>query len=132
MITDYIHYKLESSYEENNLDLQFIKVLPNGMRYYRSFKYSELYLPNKVIQVQIYLAFNKGKLQVLNYLVPLNTFKYLTGMINSYAKSPDEVLFKDPFQEEISYSCLQKGVIITFNQINKYIMSLRLEFSKEA
>lgn len=126
MIIDYIHYKLGSSFEENNIDLEFIKVLPNKMRYYKSYRYSELYLPDKIIQVQIYLAFKEDELQVMNYLVPVNTLKYLKGMINSYAQSPDEVLFKDPFQDCISYSCVQNHLEISLNQFTKNILSLRI------
>ncbi|AZJ36881.1 hypothetical protein [Tenacibaculum singaporense] len=116
MLEDYISYKLKSSLEENNIDLIHLTTFLNGVKYYRSHKTSELYLPNKTLQVETYLSFYENELLAVTYNTSQNNLNYLIEFINSFAGSEDEFLFEDVLGGNSDLFCIQNETAIYLNQ----------------
>lgn len=115
MITDYIHYELGSSFEENNIDLVYLAIFYNGVRYYKSNRHHELYLPSKIMSVKTYMSFYENELLAIRYSTSNNNTNCLIEFINSFASSEDEVLFEDVLGGNSDLFCIQNGVAIHIN-----------------
>jgi len=60
-------YKLGTTFDENNIDLEFVKTFKNGKDFYRSYRHSEVYLFELVASVFTYLYFQDGILCGVDY-----------------------------------------------------------------
>lgn len=126
MIANYLHYNLGSSFEDNLIDLRYVDTLDINLKYYKSDRYSELYTPNRIIPIQLYLGFVDNKLQMINYFISREYHKDLMSFVNSFANSENEELFKDPFIENLSYSCVQNSKFILLEELNKEVWLFRI------
>ncbi|WP_435255519.1 hypothetical protein [Tenacibaculum sp. A30] len=115
MLEDYISHKLKSSLEENNVGLIYLTTFLNGVKYYRSHKTSELYLPSKTLQVETYLSFYENELLAVTYNTSQNNLNYLIEFINSFAGSEDEFLFEDVLGGNSDLFCIQNDIAIHLN-----------------
>lgn len=130
MITEYIHYELGSSLEENSIDLTFLCKLNDGSSYYRSYAYSEIYLPNKILDVEVYLSFRDEKLEQVNYRMGIYALNYMTDFINSLASNDDECLLESPLTCYPRYFCTQNNIRVLLYEYKKGELDFTVELPK--
>lgn len=115
MITEYIKYKLKSSFEVNNTHLSYSTTLSNGIKYYRDNECYELHLPNKILAVEVYLSYYEDELLAITYNTISQNIDYLVELINSFANHEDEYLFEDILGGNSDLFCIQNGIAIHLN-----------------
>ena len=93
---DNFPYKLGSTFDENNIDLELKKVY-NDISAYRSYRYSEIILFGTIFEPECYLWIAKDCLLAINYKFENKYFEIIKEAINS--ELPDEYkLEADPFE----------------------------------
>ena len=105
MLIDHIHYKLGTSFEENNIDLTYLSSHKHWGNCYVSRRYSELYLFNNIFESKCYLKFKNDKLFKIEYKFDLTYFDFFYDSIND--DLPNNMkLWKNPLTNDNNASYL--------------------------
>lgn len=99
-LIQYFPYKLGTSFEENKFDLEYIQTLKTGNRFYRSFRYSEIYLPGIISSVLSYLHFKNDVLVSMDYRMDI---KYFYQLIELFETEMNIGFVKDPYSDYLYY-----------------------------
>lgn len=95
---DNLPYKLLSTIDESNIDLELREIFDNGIRVYKSYRYSELILFGTIFEPVCYLWFADDLLLSICYELENRYFEMFKEGINS--ELPDGLeLKKGPLQD---------------------------------
>ena len=123
-------YKLGSTFEENNIDLEHRKTLKSGIELYSSYRYSEIYFFGKPFESVCYLWFKEEVLMRVEYRFHNKYFELFLNSINDELEQ-DNKLIKDPFVSHRSYFISLSNLAIGLDEITKDYFMLRYWQSKE-
>ncbi|OCK44046.1 hypothetical protein BA195_04960 [Tenacibaculum soleae] len=104
-----------SSFDVSSIELTYLTTFSNGIKYCKSNRLHELYLPNKIISVETYLSFYKDELLAIVFNASEQNLNYLVEFINSFANNEDEFLFEDVLGGNSDLFCIQDDVAISIN-----------------
>lgn len=120
MIIDYLHYKLNSSFEELKEELIPInKKYTTSRNCYKSVKYSDITFYENKLNTKIYLSFNEGKLSEVHYLFLSKELDYIKSVVNSFASNEKEKLCQGWLYEEMHLESFTPNYTATIEIINK-------------
>ncbi len=128
MFIDSLPYTLGTTFDENNIDLEFIKTLKNGKDFYRSYRYSEVYLPDLNPSIFTYLYFQNGILCKVDYRFDLIHFDYLVEQINNDLPEGKELSY-DMFVPHESYLTRLDKIFIEIEEFDENFLMLHLELN---
>ena len=128
MIIETLPYTLGSTFDENNIDLEFVKTFKNGKDFYRSYRYSEVYLFELVASVFTYLYFQHGILCEVDYRLDIIHFDYLLEQINNELPEGEKLLF-DMFVSYKSYLKRTDTTYIHISELDENFLILHLELN---
>jgi len=123
---DNLPYKLGSTFDENNIDLELKKKF-DIINYYRSYKHSEIILFGTIFESDCYLWFAKDFLCTIEYKFENKYFDWFKECINS--ELPDEYkLEEDPFEIGNSPTTYIKDILICLLKLDKNFFLLRVSY----
>ena len=125
-----IPYKLGSTLHKSNTDIEYIKSLKNDTEFYRSDKYSEVYLFGKSFESVCYLWFKDEILIRIEYRVHNKYFTLFLNSINDELQQGNK-LTKDPFVNHRSYFTSLANLAIGLDEITKDYFMLSYWLPKE-
>lgn len=120
-----IPYKLGSTFEENNIDLELREELKNNVNFYINYRYSEIYLFGKIFESVCYLWFSKGILDTIEYRFHKRYFELFKGSINDELPL-NHKLTKDPFIKSFALESYVGKVVVSLVELNKDFFLLKL------
>ena len=123
---DNLPYRLGSTFDENNIDLELKKEY-DDISVYRSYRYSELILFGTIFEPECYLWFAKDWLLAINYKIENKYFEIFKEAINS--EVPDGYkLEDDPLEVENVPTIYIEDIMICLNKLNKNHFILKVQY----
>lgn len=111
-------YKLDSTFEENNIDLEHRRTLKTGIELYSSYRYSIIYFFGKSFEAVCYLWFKENVLIRIEYRFDNKYFDLFLNSINNEL-GQDDKLVKDPLVNHKSYFTSLGNSAIGLDEITK-------------
>ena len=123
---DSLPYKLGSTFNENNIDLELKKVY-DEVRVYRSYKCSELILFGTILEPECYLWFGKDHLLAINYKIENKYFEIFKEAVNS--ELPDGYkLEEDPSEIANTPTVYIEDIMLCIQKINENYFLLKVQY----
>ena len=119
-----IPYKIGTSFEENNIDLELRKKF-NVQSLYSSYRYSEIYIFGKVFESICYLWFMNNELSTIEYRFHKRHLQLFIESINEELPINNQ-LGKDPFVENYEYYVYHNNVAIHLIELDSNFFLLKL------
>lgn len=123
-LIDNIPYRLGSSFQENNIDLEFRKEF-NITKLYSSYRYSEIHLFREIFESVCYLWFMKNELVIIEYRFHKKYLQLFIDSINEELPHNNK-LGKDPFMPKYEYYALKDGIGIYLIDLDKNFFLLKI------
>jgi hypothetical protein len=117
-------YKLGTSFDENNIDLELHKEYSTSS-FYNSNRYSEIYLFGKVFESICLLQFSRNKLITIQYKIEIKHLQYFKNSINIELPE-DKQLKKDQFNPKPAIESYIDGVAISLVVLNEEFFLFKL------
>ena len=124
-VLDSIPYRVGSTFEENNVSLEFLKEFNADSKYYASYRYSELYLFGRAFQAVCYLHFWKGVLNTIQYKIHKENFDLFRDSLNEELPI-DKPLKRDPYNERFALESYCNGIAVGLTQLNENYFMLKI------
>lgn len=124
-LTDSIPYKVGSTFQGNNINLELLKEFNEDSKYYASYRYSELYLFGRAFQAVCYLHFWKGVLNTIQYKIHKENFDLFRDSLNEELPI-DKPLSRDPYSERFALESYFNGIAVGLVQLNENYFMLRI------
>jgi len=125
-----IPYKLGSSFDESNIDLEHKKIHKDSTELYLSDKHSEIYFFEKSFESVCYLWFKDEILIRSEYRIHNKYFTLFLNSVNAELQQGNK-LTKDPFVNHRSYFTSLGNLAIGLDEITKDYFMLRYWLPKE-
>ncbi|MDQ7917209.1 hypothetical protein RBU60_06450 [Mesonia sp. MT50] len=117
---DSLPYKIGTPFDQINIDLELKKKYTDNLFFYRSYRYSEIFLFERILESTCYLWFNKNALETVSYRFHSSLFNHFEESINAELPE-DENLFQDPnIKEARPYIYINKMAISLVKLNNDY------------
>ena len=124
---DNLPYKLGSTIDENNIDLELQEVYDNNIRVYKSYRYSELILFGTVLEPVCHLWFAKDHLLSICYELENKYFEMFKEGINSELPDGHE-LKEDPSQDGNPLTVYIDNIEIFMQKLNEKFFLFKVSY----
>lgn len=119
-----LQYRLGTSFDENNIDLELRKDFKVG-KLYSSYRYSEVHLFGKVFESVCYLWFMKDKLSTIEYRFSKRFLGLFIKCINEELPIYNQ-LGQDPNMEKHKYYVYHNRVAVNLVNLDENYFILRV------
>lgn len=125
-LIDNLPYKLGSTFDENNIDLE-LRMAHKGTSVYCSYRHSELFLFGNIYESKCYLWFAKDYLLSINYKMENKHFDFFKAAINSDLPNGYE-LEKNYLEEENLYTVSIDDITISLQCLDENFFLLNIAY----
>jgi len=120
-----IPYKLGTSISEINIDLELKKKCTDNLHYYKSYRYSEIFLFERIFEGNCCLWFNRDVLETINYKFHIKFLSFFEESINAELPGSKKLL-QDPNIKGVRPYIYINGMAISLAKLNENYFILLL------